>query len=168
MSGHRAEGYNGSPDLNSSLTWFINGDLERRSRGRLRPSLAPECLESERVAYSDVMIDSCGGEAESYVEVDLLQGRNFVRAANVKQVAWAAALGEIAGVFDEGVHRFGELAIQQEGRFAGQVATRGLGGPVERDLPAGGPIVGELARPRQLQPRIVAAARLRFRAGGKA
>src|SRR3984957_10355777 len=114
------------------------------------------------------MIDSFRREAESYVDVELLQGRNFIGGADVKQVARATALGEIPGVFDEGVHRFGELAIQQEGRFAGQVASRGLRGPVEGELSAGGPIIGELARPRQLQPRVVAVARLRFRASGKA
>jgi hypothetical protein len=86
----------------------------------------------------------------------------------MQQMPRPAALSEIARVFDKRIQRFRELPIQKERGFAGQIASVSLGGPVERQLSCRGPIVGELSRPGQLQPRIVSMARYRGRARGQA
>jgi hypothetical protein len=69
-----------------------------------------------------------------------------------------SALGEGAGVFDEGVPGPGELAIEEQGGLAGDVAAVALRRPIGGEHARSRPVGGELARPTELRRGTVSVA----------
>src|SRR5580658_10457418 len=98
------------------------------------------------------MIDRRRGETDPDMNIELLMGRGLIRSPEMQQIPRPATLGKVARVLDESIRRFRELPVQQEGRLSSQIAPiPWLGWPVQRELPAGGPIIRKLSRPGQLQ-----------------
>jgi len=85
--------------------------------------------------------------------------RELVGSAEVQNLAGTTALRKIAGIFYEGVPRFGELTVEIEGGLSGEVVRASECGPVESDLATERPIRREPARPGQLNGGVVAVAR---------
>ena len=74
------------------------------------------------------------------MDIELIPRRNLICGAEMQQVPGSAALGKVAHVFDERIHGFGELPVQQKSGLAGQIASGAFGGPVKRELPRERPI----------------------------
>jgi len=91
-----------------------------------------------------------------------------MHASEVQQLARSTALREITGIFDEGIPRLGQLTVEKECGFTSKVVLALLAGPIESDLAARRPILGELVGPRQLQAGVVAVTRDGVRSAGKA
>jgi hypothetical protein len=112
-------------------------------------------LELEGIAYAYELIGGGGGQAEADVKIQLLVRGEFAGSAQMEEMLRASALGEVAGVFDEGVALRGELSVEQETGLTGQIARRSLSGPEKCEHAGGGPIFGDGVRPGQQQLRIV-------------
>ena len=70
----------------------------------MQPSFAALLAEKEEgVAEANERVRGSSGKAGSNVEIDLMVRREFVRGSKVKELARATALGEIAGILNEGI-----------------------------------------------------------------
>ena len=142
-----------------------------RAAGVPHPVVRARRLAAEKekgVAETDEGVRSSAGEADSDVKIDLVMRRELVGGAEMQNLAGAASLREIAGVFDEGVPGFSELAVEEEGRLAREVVLTGESGPVEGHLAASRPILGERAGPWELETRVKTMTRNLLCAGGEA
>lgn len=71
---------------------------------------------------------------DSRVEIDLMMRRKLVGSPEVQELPGAAALGEIADVFDEGIPGFAQLTVKVKGGLAGEVVRASQCRPIESDL----------------------------------
>ena len=111
-------------------------------------------MQSEGITNADEMIDLCRRQARTHMNIDLLLVRDLIGCAEMQQVARSTALWKVSRILDKRVHGFAKLPVQEK---RGLVRVRRSPGvrPVYGQLAGGGPIVRELARPRQLQARVV-------------
>src|SRR6516162_179752 len=117
------------------------------------------------ISNSDEASRCCMCQPHRRMEVDLVMRRELVGGSNMQQLSRAAALRDVGSIFDKGVPRYAQLPIEEHRQLARVVTGPVLGRPVGRELPRYGPVGRERARPGQLQPRVIAAARYATRSG---
>jgi len=99
-------------------------------------------MQSEGITNADEMIDLCRRQARTHMNIDLLLVRDLIGCAEMQQVARSTALWKVSRILDKPVHGFGQLPVQEKGRFAGKSTLIALSWPVYGQLAGGSPIVG--------------------------
>ncbi len=69
-------------------------------------------LEANGIAKADRVIGGHARNSEAPMKIKLLMQRELVGRAEIDHVLRSAALGKSAGIFDVGVPRLGELAVE--------------------------------------------------------
>lgn len=95
----------------------------------------------------------------TYVQSVGLTGHNHrqrvVGRAQMENLLWWTAVGEIAGILERRIPWLCELPVQQEGSLPRQISCCGLGWPKQREPAGRRPVGRNLSRPRQLNLRVV-------------
>ena len=97
-----------------------------------------------------------------------MSGSELIRATKVQNLARFTSVREVPSIFQESIPGLGQLTVEKERGLAGKVVRALLAGPIECDLTADGPFIGESARPGQLEARVVAVTGDRVSSAGKA
>ena len=114
------------------------------------------------------MIDRGRRKTNADLNIHLLLGRNLIGGAEMQQMTRPAALRKVTRILDKCVHWFSKLTIEEKSGLANNIAFSALSWPIHGQLPGGGPIIRELARPGQLHARVVPVARHGGCTGGDA
>src|SRR5207237_6123116 len=128
-------------------------------------SSSEQAVKTKRVSQTEEIARRPAVEADPGMKIHLLGRRNPPCPAKIEQMPRSIMVGVVADIFGKQVGMRADLSLHRKGRFIGRIAARLPGKPEMREHAVHRPPVRDLARPGNLQVRVVGRPGNRLRPG---